>query len=131
VRRAAKKDDNQPPIVDALRRAGADVKVINHEAIGDLLVGWMGRNILVEVKGELGPNGGSSGRDLTPAQEAFRRLWRKGDPPWVIRSPIEAQAMLNHYAEPDDLLPRSSLEAIELPPAPDDPFVILPSAEEP
>ena len=52
MRRAAKVDRNQPEIISALRAAGATVQPLHAVGAGcpDLLVGFRGRNILMEVK---------------------------------------------------------------------------------
>jgi hypothetical protein len=60
-------DDNQHSIVAALRAHGAFVQSLANIGMGcpDLLVGWRGRWLLVEVKdGSRTP----SGRRLTPAE---------------------------------------------------------------
>ena len=51
-RTAAKVDANQKEIVAALRRIGATVQCLHMVGHGcpDLLVGWHGENILMEVK---------------------------------------------------------------------------------
>ena len=52
VRRAAKADDNQPEIVATFRSAGATVTHLHMVGMGcpDILVGWRGVNLLVEIK---------------------------------------------------------------------------------
>ena len=67
MRRAAKTDATQAPIVAALRLIGAKVYYIKEPV--DLLVGFRKRNILMEVK-----NG--DGKDaLTKAQVEFIATW--------------------------------------------------------
>lgn len=67
MRRAAKIDANQGAIVEALRKVGAKVHYIKEPV--DLVVGFRGRNVLLEVKNE-------SGRDeLTQAQKDFIAGW--------------------------------------------------------
>ena len=68
------RDANEPSIVSGLRRIGATVEKLDKPV--DLLVGFRGVNYLLEVKGELGPKGGSTGRNLTPDQETFFATWR-------------------------------------------------------
>lgn len=70
MRRAARTDANQQAIVDALRAAGASVQVIGKPV--DLLVGYRGRNLLMECK-----DGGKTpgNRPLTKAQKAFVPAW--------------------------------------------------------
>lgn len=60
-------DPNQAEIVRALRDVGATVDVIGEPV--DLLVGWNGRNLLLEVKRD-------AKAQLQPSQEAFFREWR-------------------------------------------------------
>jgi len=52
VRRRAKVDGNQAEIVEALRQIGCSVQSLASVGDGcpDLLVGYRGRNVLVEVK---------------------------------------------------------------------------------
>ena len=66
MRRAARKDGNQQQIVDALRDVGATVAVVNQEGLPDLLVGFRGRNYLMEVKT-------STGRIRTLQRQFFQR----------------------------------------------------------
>ena len=47
-RRARKIDANQPAVVDKLRKQGFSVLVVNGDV--DLVVGWGGASLLVEVK---------------------------------------------------------------------------------
>jgi hypothetical protein len=73
-RYAAKADRNQPEIVAALRQRGATVFPLHTVGAGmlDLLVGYKGRNLLMEVKdGELAP----SAQKLTPKQIEFTQTW--------------------------------------------------------
>lgn len=75
MRRAAKVDRNQAEIVAALRAMGATVQPLHAVGKGcpDLLAGFRGRNILIEVKdGELPP----SGRKLTPDQTEWHGGWK-------------------------------------------------------
>lgn len=66
-------DDNQPAIVLALREIGANVAILSAVGHGvpDLLVGWAGRNYLLEVKNRTG-----RGTKLTPDEADFHRDWR-------------------------------------------------------
>lgn len=75
MRRAAKVDRNQGEIVRALRSVGASVAITSAVGGGfpDLVVGYRGRNFLIEIKdGEKVP----SARRLTGAQERFVGAWR-------------------------------------------------------
>ena len=75
MRRAAKVDDNQAAIVDALRNAGFSLR--STAAIGggfpDIVCGYGGRTFLCEVKDGSKP---PSARKLTPDQVKFRDEWK-------------------------------------------------------
>lgn len=70
-RYALSKDANQPEIVDGLRAIGCTVVVLH--APSDLLVGYRGRNVLLEVKDGAKP---ASAKKLTADQLIFRAEWR-------------------------------------------------------
>lgn len=72
---AARIDANQPEIIDALRKAGASVVSLSAVGMGvpDLLVGYQGRNHLLEVKDGSKP---PSAQKLTPFQESWLDNWR-------------------------------------------------------
>lgn len=75
MRRAAKVDGNHADIVAALVAHGASVQSLaaSGEGVPDLLVGWRGFNILMEVKdGSLVP----SHRKLTPPQKKWHAGWK-------------------------------------------------------
>ncbi len=75
MRRASKIDSNQPEIVEKLRELGASVQILSAVGKGcpDLLVGFQGRNLLLEVKdGDLVP----SARKLTPDQLGWHAGWQ-------------------------------------------------------
>jgi hypothetical protein len=79
-RRAAKKDANQSPIVELLRKAGCSVHILNEQGAPDLLCGLRGVTFLIEVKdGSKSP----SARRLTSFQEEWCRKW-KGSPVYVV-----------------------------------------------
>ena len=74
--RAARRDDNESEIVKALRKCGATVRVVTQgDGIPDLLVGYNGYTILMEVK-----DGGKppSKRTLTEAEAKFFDEWTGG-----------------------------------------------------
>lgn len=75
MRRAAKVDENQSEIVDALCRVGARVQLLHQVGGGcpDLLVAFRGDLTLLEIKN---PKQDSSHRQLTPDQVAFHAKWR-------------------------------------------------------
>jgi hypothetical protein len=88
-RTAAKRDENEAHIVNLLRRCGATVVRLSEKGIPDLLVGFAGRNYLLEVKLPLGKKGGKNGSDLTDDQKEFFATWR-GATPFVVRDIDEA-----------------------------------------
>jgi hypothetical protein len=91
MRRANRIDDNQNDIVAALRKAGATVRVISQgEGIPDLLVGFRGETILLEVKDGNKP---PSARALTPAEKKFFDEW-EGGLCMVVKSVEDALEML-------------------------------------
>ena len=75
MRRAARVDHNQKQVVAALRGAGASVQLLHAvgEGCPDLLVGYKGLNMLLEVKDGSKP---PSAQKLTPQQEEWHRDWR-------------------------------------------------------
>ncbi len=75
VRRAARTDANHSAIIKALRAIGASVADTSGVGLGfpDLVVGFRGRNWLVECKDQEKP---PSKRRLTPHQEAFANVWQ-------------------------------------------------------
>jgi Holliday junction resolvase len=64
-------DDNQSQIVRELRRLGMEVVHLHTVAHGcpDILVGYKGRNILLEIKKD-------EKAKLTPDQEVWHKMWR-------------------------------------------------------
>jgi hypothetical protein len=82
--RAAQKDSNQAEIVTALRSAGCSVEVLEPARRGglpDLLVGFRGKNVLLEVKAPEGR--------LSLDQEVWHGCWR-GDKPHVVTCAYQA-----------------------------------------
>jgi hypothetical protein len=67
-------DANQPAIVEALRKAGAQVQILSAVGFGcpDLLVAYRGVMVLMEIKD---PSKPPSARKLTPAQVEFHKRW--------------------------------------------------------
>jgi len=92
ARRASKVDRNQAEIVLALRKVGASVHPLHAVGFGcpDLLVGYRGLNLLMEVKDGLLP---PSARRLTPDQIGFHNVWRGQVA--VVRSVDEAISALS------------------------------------
>jgi len=100
-RRAARRDDNERAIVDALKAAAGEenVRQASSPELPDLVVGFRGATYLLGVKRPAGPRGGTSrwrkydvkgGRDTSDARPGG---WRGG--PWqIVTSPEEALAVL-------------------------------------
>jgi len=77
MRRAARTDENQEQIVKALRAVGASVQslaAVGH-GVPDLLVGYEGKNILIEIKDG---NKTPSKRKLTDDQVKWHESWNGG-----------------------------------------------------
>ena len=85
-----RRDANEPEIVEALQRAGATVEPLpTGSGVPDLLVGFRGLNLLLEVK--LLPEKGkvyASHAKLNPKQELWHSTW-KGQK-CIVRTPQEA-----------------------------------------
>jgi hypothetical protein len=76
MRRANRVDAGQDQIVSALRACGAYVRIVTMgDGIPDLLVGYRGYTLLLEVKDGRKP---PSARDLTPAEKKFFEEWPGG-----------------------------------------------------
>lgn len=76
MRRANRVDANQQQIVDVLRSYGAYVRVVTMgDGVPDLLVGYKGYTILMEVKDGKKP---PSARELTAAEKKFFEEWTGG-----------------------------------------------------
>lgn len=74
--RAARVDANQQEIVKALRSVGAYVRVITQgDGLPDLLVGYRGVTLLMEVKDGSKP---PSAQKLTEAEQKFFDAWTGG-----------------------------------------------------
>lgn len=85
-RRAARRDANEPAIVEALQRAGATV--VRLALPVDLLVGYRGLWRLYEVKDGAKPK---SRRKLTDGQQDFVSLCAaRGLPVHVVETPEQA-----------------------------------------
>jgi len=73
--RAAKVDANHGEIVETLRALGASVQSLATVGDGcpDILVGWRGRNTVLEIKdGDKPP----SARKLTPREQRWSDEWK-------------------------------------------------------
>jgi hypothetical protein len=75
MRRAARTDRNQQSIVMALRKIGATVEPIQRlgRGVPDLLCGYRGRNILLEVKDPQQP---AAKCGLTEDEREWHAMWR-------------------------------------------------------
>lgn len=89
--RRAKVDANQPEIVQALRQVGATVQCLHTVGQGcpDLLVGYHGKNFLLEVK-----NGNSK---LTADEQDWHTPW-EGQVS-IVRNVADALSVLSVFAE--------------------------------
>jgi hypothetical protein len=84
-------DANQNDIVTALRACGAVVRVVTQgDGIPDLLVGYRGYTLLLEVKDGAKP---PSARTLTEAEQKFFDEW-KGGMVAIVNSAEEALDIL-------------------------------------
>ena len=88
---AAKVDANQHAIVKALRKRGATVHLLHREGRGcpDLLVGFLGVNLLLEVK--------TADGELTKREAEWHDTWR--GTVHIVRTRSEALAILNEVVE--------------------------------
>lgn len=87
MRRAARKDDNQDAIIEALEAIGCTVEKLHAVGNGcpDILIGIKGFNLMAEIKdGDKVP----SQQKLRPLQEKWHGEW-KGQAA-VVKSPAEA-----------------------------------------
>jgi len=75
MRQAARTDDNQNEIVQALRDVGASIAITSALGSGfvDIVAGYRGINYLIEIKDGSKP---PSKRQLTPDEQEFHDLWR-------------------------------------------------------
>ena len=100
--RARKRDGNEKNIIAALRARGASVQQLDGAGVPDLLVGFRGRLLLLEVKdpstlaGAAHKRSDSAYPELTPAQVRWWTAWsrERGCAPVIVRSPADALALL-------------------------------------
>jgi len=103
MRRAAKVDANQSEMVADLRACGVSVQPLHSVGGGvpDLLCGFRGRNVLIEVKDGSKP---PSARKLTKDQVEWHGAWRGQVA--VAKSTEEALAILGlDVPEDSDAIP--------------------------
>lgn len=87
MRRAARVDDNQKQIVEALRRVGASVLITSQlKNAFDILVGYKGINYIMEIKDGNKP---PSQRKLTKGEQNFKDNWKGGEY-YIVNSINEA-----------------------------------------
>lgn len=97
--RAKRRDESEPAIVEALRAVGAYVALLDGGGLPDLLVGFQGRTILLEVKtpqknGRARSRNHEGGRgELKPRQASFLDAWCGGTVA-VVHTPAEALAAI-------------------------------------
>lgn len=95
MRFAARVDANQDQIVSVLRAAGAIVRIVTQgNGLPDLLVGYRGNTILMEVKDGKKP---PSARKLTEAEQKFFDEWR-GGALYIVESVDEALDILKKFS---------------------------------
>jgi hypothetical protein len=107
-RRAAKRDTNEGVIVKSLRAAGATVWQVSGKGLPDLLVGYHGETLLLEVK--------MPGKGLTPDQETAHGKW-DGSPIYVVESPEQALHIIG-ASDARERCPWTDEERAEFLPAP-------------
>ena len=95
VQRPSRRDVNEKEIVDALRKIGASVsrlkdRDLNARGLPDLLVGYKGKTILIEVKSEKGR--------VNEGQKEWHRNWQ-GDAAYVVSSADQAVKLCNAVAD--------------------------------
>ena len=88
MRRAAKRDASEKLIVEALRRAGCSVVIMDKPV--DLLIGIGGLNYLAECK----TPGTQYGKKLNKAQQNFQDTW-KGGAVFTLRTIDDAFAFVS------------------------------------
>ena len=91
--RAARVDANQPQIVKALRDRGCTVICLHTVGKGcpDIMVGYNGINILMEIKdGDKPP----SQQNLTPPQQKFFNEWLGSA--FIVNSIESALSIIDH-----------------------------------
>ena len=73
MRRAARRDENEKSIVEALRAVGATVYYLDEPC--DLLVGYNGQTVLMELKN---PKTGYGKKGFNENQKHFAENWKGG-----------------------------------------------------
>ena len=86
MRTAAKRDANERSIIEALKDRGAAVCQLNEPGLPDLLVGFRGLTILIEVK--------AAKAKLNDEQRAWHKAWT-GDDVLIVRGAKDVHAFLD------------------------------------
>lgn len=86
MRRAGKVDLIQPETIKRLRQIGVSVQVLSSvgQGVPDLLAGYHGRNLLIELK--------TGNEELTKAETEWHAKW--GGQVCIARSPEQAQEVV-------------------------------------
>ncbi len=103
MRRAAHIDANHAAIVKALRMAGIGVKSLAAvgKGIPDLLCGFRGINVLLEVKNPHAERGAAQGMALTEDEREFHETWP--GQVRVVTSADEAVRVVVEAARPQEV----------------------------
>lgn len=94
MRRAAHTDANQVEIVKALRAMGAKAVYIKEPC--DLLVGFRGTNVLLEIKNGTALRGDAKALKLTVTEQVFHETWPGQIT--VVSTPAEAMRVVAEAA---------------------------------
>ena len=76
MRRAARRDGNEPPIVHGLEMAGWSVRRVDEEDFPDLVLAKYGINLLMEVIGDEKFKKNRTRAGLTEGQHSFHQSWQ-------------------------------------------------------
>lgn len=94
MRYASKVDVNQKEIVNFIRNYGASVLITSQlKNAFDILVGYNGFNIIMEIKDGLKP---PSQRKLTKGEQQFKDTWQGGKY-HIVKNIIEVEQVLKSY----------------------------------
>ena len=88
----AKRDANEPTIIDYFRWHGYSVEQISGKGVPDLLLGKDGKNYIVEVKGE--------GKNLNQNQKEWHANWLGQIA--ICRTTEDAQAFIDKWESESD-----------------------------
>lgn len=92
MRRAARIDENQPAIVEALRMVGAEVTPLHMvgQGVSDILVSWRQQWIVMEIKN---PSKPKRDQQLKPDQVTW--IGKQRAPVFIVYTPAEAVGILS------------------------------------